>query len=248
MTQWYDDDSFWADTEAVVFTPERLTGAADEVDQVVKLVELAPGSAVLDLGCGPGRHSLAFAERGYRVTGVDRTARYLDRARNSAAEQNLEIEWVHADMREFCREESFDLTVSLLTSFGYFEDAADDRRVMQHAVASLRPGGRMVIEMMGKEILARIFRQRDWQELRDGTLLLEHREVSDDWSWLNARWIIVRAGERIERCFRLRVYSAVELKNLLTDVGFASVHAYGSLAGTPYDHNAQRTVIVAEKG
>jgi len=58
---------------------------------------------VLELACGPGRHALEFARRGYRVTGVDRTARYLETAREKAGEEGLDVEWVEADMRTLRR-------------------------------------------------------------------------------------------------------------------------------------------------
>jgi SAM-dependent methyltransferase len=150
-------------------------------------------------------------------------------------------------MRRFRRDSVFDVAVNLLTSFGYFADAAEDRRVAENLFASLKPGGHLVMELMGKEILARVFRRYDWHEEPDGTLVLEERTIKPDWSWIEVRWIIVRGNDRRECRFGHRLYSAVELRELLTSVGFASVSAYGSLDATPYDNNAERLVVVAKK-
>ncbi len=247
MPEWYEDEQFWEDTESVIFTEERCKQASGEVDHVLGLVKLQAGAAMLDLGCGIGRHSLEFAKRGYQVTGVDRTARYLDRARKSGREQGFEIEWIQDDMRRFRRDNSFDLVVSLLTSFGYFDDRADDGRILENVAASLKPGGRFVIDLMGKEVLARIFQQRDWHEQPDGTLVLEERELKDHWSRLDLRWIIMRAEQRREQRFTLRLYAAGELMDLLAAAGLSEITAYGSLVGKPYDNTAERLVIVGTK-
>ena len=248
MSEWHESDAFWEDTAPFVFDQARLKSASEEAEQVLKLLGLPDGAAILDLGCGVGRHSLEFARRGMRVTGVDRTEGYLERARAESAEQGLDVEWVRADMREFRRENVFDAAVSLLTSFSYFADPAEDRRVAENVLASLKPGGRFVIDLMGKEVLARIFREKDWHEEPDGTLLLEERRVTQEWGQLQARWIIIRDGARNEHRFTLRLYSAAELSRLLRDAGFSTVTAYGSLAGAPYDEKAERLVLVACKG
>ncbi len=247
MSEWHESDTFWEDTASVVFNQARLGSAPDEAKQVLDLLHLPQGAAILDLGCGVGRHSLEFARRGFQVTGVDRTVRYLKQARANAAEQGLDIEWVRADMRHFQRPNAFDAAVSLLTSFSYFADPAEDRLVTERVLAGLKPGGRFLIELMGKEVLARIFQERDWHEEPDGTLLLEERRVTHDWGQLDARWIVIRDKSRTEHRFTLRLYSAAELSRLLRDSGFSTTAAYGSLAGAPYDEKAERLVVVGHK-
>ncbi len=247
MDAWYDNDTLWDDLAAVLFTEDRWGSAPAEIEQLVALIKLPPGSAVLDMGCGPGRHSLEFARRGFSVTGVDRTARYLSEAQDKALRDSLEAEWVEADMRRFRRENTFDVAVSLLTSFGYFEDPADDQRVVENLFASLKPSGHVVMDVMSKEVLARIFRPRDWHEEPDGTILLEERTVTRDWSRIDVRWIVIKGEQRQEHRFGHRIYSAVELKDLLAGAGFINATAYGSLKGAAYDHEAERLVIVAQK-
>ena len=112
---------------------------------------------------------------------------------------------------------------------------------------SLKDGGVFVVDVVGKEILARIFQERDWHEI-DGAIMLEERKVSRDWGWMENRWMLLKGGRVKEFRFSLRPYSAAELTRLLTDCGFARTQVYGSLAGTPYDHQAKRLVVVAHKG
>jgi SAM-dependent methyltransferase len=244
---WYEQDNFWATFEPVMFTQQRITGAGEEVEQVLTLLDLQAGAKVCDLCCGVGRHSLELTRRGFEVTGVDRTARYLARARAKAKDEGLNVEFVAADARNFERTEAFDVVLNLFTSFGYFEDDDDNTRMLENVHASLKPAGRLVVEIMGKEALARVFRERDWHE-SDDTIILEERKLSEDWRRIESRWILIKDGKQQAECrFSLRLYSAVELKDLLKRCGFSQVDIYGSLAGEPYDQNAKRLVVVARK-
>ncbi len=243
---WYEQNTFWETVAPTLFTQQRWEDAPAEVDQVVSLLGVEPGAHVLDLCCGVGRHSLALARRGFCVTGVDRTQPYLDRAAEQAEAEGLEVEFVQSDMRSFCRPDAFDAVVNLFTSFGYFEDPEDDRQVAANMYRSLKAGGVFLIDMMGKEVLARIFRERDWYE-EDGVLVLQERKIAQNWSWMENRWILLAGDSRTELNLSHRIYSAVELASLLTECGFAHVEAYGNLDGSAYDHLARRLVIVARK-
>lgn len=247
MGEWHENEQLWVDLGPVMFTPQRRAQAPSEVDKICKLVDLPRVVEVLDVGCGVGRHSVAFAKRGHKVTGIDAVGPYLDEAIAQAATHEIPVEFLKADMRAFRREDSFDLVVNLLTAFGYFADPADDRRVVENMVASMRSCGAIVIDLMPREVLARIFRERDWSEHEDGTILLEERTLRDDWTMLDVRWIVFRGAERLTHAFSLRLYTADQLLSLFRAAGCADVRAYGSLDGAPYDHKAERLVVVARK-
>jgi SAM-dependent methyltransferase len=216
------------------------------MDRLVKLLDLEPGCTVCDLCCGVGRHSLELARRGFGVTAVDRTQRYLDEAAATARTENLAVEFVHEDMRHFCRPDSFDVMLNLFTSFGYFEAQRDDRQVIENAHRSLTNGGRFVLDLMSKEIIARIFRPRDWHPVDDG-ILLEDRKIVDGWTRIENRWTLIRDGQQHEWTFSHRLYSAAELCALLEDCRFGEIRVCGGLDGSPYDDTAERLVIVARK-
>jgi SAM-dependent methyltransferase len=247
MTDWYADDSFWETFQGYMFDSRRLALTGAEVDQMSSLLGLQSGAAVLDLCCGIGRHSIEFARRGFKVTGVDRTLPYLDQARSGASKENLKIEFVQADMREFSRPAAFDGAINFFTAFGYFDDPADDAKVARNLFDSLKPGGRLIVDVVGKEILAGRFRERDWSRRDDGTIMLEERRVLDGWKRLESRWIRIRGNERREATLILRLYSGAELESVLRAAGFREVSLYGSLSAKAYDQNAERLVAVASK-
>lgn len=243
---WHEDDAFWIARDRFMFSPQARERAIADLEHVVTFLQIATGAAVLDMCCGPGRHCIELARRGYRVTAVDRTAAYLDQARRLADEAGVNVDVVQDDMRCFCRPDGFDAAVNLFTSFGYFDDPAEDRQVLVNLHRSLKAGGRLVMDMMGKEILARVFQPRTWEE-QDGVLLAAERHVERDWSWMKVREIYMDGTRREERTFEHRLYSAAELKGLLLNVGFAEVRVFGSMDGVPYDQHARRLVAVARK-
>lgn len=240
---WHEDDSFWEVWGPLMFTPEKIAYAKDEMEKVTALVGLEPGASVLDLCCGVGRCSLELARRGFRVTGVDRTAGYLEQAREKAEQENLDVEFIREDMRRFVRPESFDCVISMYTSWSYFEDPEEDRQVIVNICSSLKPGGVLVLQTHGKETLARVFQERGWQE-RDGIMWLYEREVRNNWSWMWNRWIMLRGDERIEGEVSHRLYAGSEIVALFKDSGFSRAEVFGDLDGNPYNHTARQLIAV----
>ena len=154
-------------------------------------------------------------------------------------------------MRELAWPDYFDLALSIFTSFGYFEDPKDDLEAARSLCRALKPGGVLVMELVGKEVLARMFSDRDCQRLADGRLWVEERRVVNNWSWVQSRWALVPEGdsEGVPEEFQVehRIYSAVELSALLREAGFGRVDIYGHLEGVPYDQDARRLVAVARR-
>jgi len=247
MKAWHEEDAFWTKWAPFIFFERRWEQARGEVADIISLLKVSPGASILDLCCGPGRHSLQLARSGFSVTGVDRTKMYLEKARKQAEKEGLEAEFIQNDMRTFCRPDTFNVVINLFTSFGYFEDMNDDRRVAENVYRSLRENGVFLIDTMGKEVLARVFRERDWYEV-NGILVLQEHRVSRNWSWMENRWIMVKDGKTEESRLSHRLYSAAELTALLRDCGFGAIDVYGDLTGTPYDHTAKRLVMAAHKG
>ena len=136
--EWFEDETLWRELYPYVFPADRVAAAPAQVTQILALAGI-DGGAVLDLCCGPGRHSLEFARRGFTVTGVDRSPFLLERAREKADAAALTVEWVLDDMRQFQRPAAFDLACNLFTSFGYFEHEEDNLRVLRNI--SAEPAG-----------------------------------------------------------------------------------------------------------
>jgi SAM-dependent methyltransferase len=244
--EWFEDESFWAATYPFLFSETRFEAAEQHLEDILVLVGIESGS-VLDLCCGPGRTCIPLAQRGFRVTAVDRSPFLLEKGKERAAHENLNIEWVESDMREFERPAAFDLVLNLNTSFGYFDDRDEDVGVLRKIFGSLKPGGCLVMDLMGKEKLARIFQPTTSEKLEDGTLLVQRHEIFDEWTRVRNEWIIIKGSEVRTFEFHHTIYSGQELKDRLLAVGFGDVKLCGSFDGEEYGTESNRFVAVARK-
>ncbi len=244
--EWFENESFWRETYAFMFPDTRI---AEATDQVAKALALASpsGNAVLDLCCGPGRCAVALAKQGLSVTGVDRTRYLLDKARARARKEDVRVEWIQEDMRNFVRKGSYDLALSMFTSFGYFGSRNEDFLVLKNVFTSLRPKGHFLIDLLGKEKLAKIYQPSLAETAPDGSILIQQPQILDGWSRLCNRWTIVRNGKARRFTFELNLYSGQELRESLERAGFRNVRLYGNLRGEPYGPDAQRLVAIGSK-
>ena len=243
---WHQDEAFWRDFGPLMFGPEAFTQAAEQVPELLALAGLTTGR-VLDLGCGPGRHSLPLAEAGCAVTAVDRSAGLLAdlRDRATAAGLNEAIEVVEADMREFQREQAFDLALVMWTSFGYFDDEADHDQVLQNLYMSLVEGGCLILDMVGLEYLCRHLQAIHATDLDDGRLLIERPALTDDLTRLDNEWLLID-GEQVRRAqFSHRVWSGEAMIGLLRRNGFIIEGVYGDFTRAEYDLDSERQIVVA---
>ncbi|HEY7337120.1 MAG TPA: class I SAM-dependent methyltransferase [Bryobacteraceae bacterium] len=243
--QWFEDEEFWRIFYPWMFAAERRFQAAPlEVEQLLALSGVS-GGAALDLCCGPARHSLLLAEKGFRVTGVDRTPFLLAKAKERAASAGASIEFVQCDARDFLRPGAFDLAVNLFTSFGYFETREEDLTLLRNVRTSLKPGGVFIMDLVGKECVAASPGKTRWEQSSDGDILIDHAEVVPGWAKLRLHWLLVKGEQARRFSFDLNLYSGVELCAALERAGFSDIQIFGSLAGAPYDAKSLRLVARA---
>jgi SAM-dependent methyltransferase len=225
---------------------ERSAAAEAQALAAAELAACPPGGDLLDAPCGFGRHSLPLARAGYRVVGVDRAQPLIDEAQRRARGERWP-KFARADYRELpLADASFDAALNLFSSLGYLGDE-EDTRALAEIGRVLRPGRRLVIEIMHRDLLVRRFVEHDWQMLGEGRLLLEQRTF-DPASGLaqTTQTLIDAGGERDSRTFSLRVYTATELLAMLDRAGFAEAKCHGDLRGAPFTTDT-RLVVVARR-
>jgi SAM-dependent methyltransferase len=242
--RWYDGffEAEWLD---YVQPDAELT--LRQVDLLVEALGLAAGDSLLDVACGRGRHSIELARRGFRVTGVDLSPRSLELARTAAGEAGVGVELRRLDMRELDYDGVFDAVVNLFSAFGYFSKDVDNERVVQRVATALRPGGRFIIDTINPIGLARVFRERDWHELDDGSVLLEQRRYDQLSGRIRGTWTVVGGdGSRSVLEHSVRAYTPAELSTLLERAGLDVERAWGSWDRSELG-DGTRTILLARK-
>jgi SAM-dependent methyltransferase len=135
----------------------------------------------------------------------------------------------------------------MFSSFGYFDDRAEDAAVLRNIFESLRPGGVFLVDLIGKEILAKIFQRSSAETLPDGSLMVEQRKIVDGWTRALNEWTIIRKGRSRTFAFHINLYSGQELRKEMEHVGLVDVKLYGNLDGDPYGPDASRLIAVGSK-
>jgi len=213
-----------------------------EADLAWRLLGLEPGTEVLDLACGHGRLANRLARRGARVTGLDRSALFLEKARADAAALGVEVEYVEGDMRELPWRGRFDAALNWFTAFGYHPD--DELRAILRGVReALRPGGRFALETISYPALWARFQRASVTE-RDGDFLLEVRRLEPARGGAQTEFIAIRDGVTRRYDVFVRMPTFTELRDWMLGAGFTSVEAFGG-DGEPLAHEHFRMIALA---
>jgi SAM-dependent methyltransferase len=240
-------DAFFSEFYLRAFAEdERDARARDQALAAAALAGCPAGGDILDVPCGFGRHTLPLAAAGYRAVGVDRAQTLIDEAKRRAGGERWP-KLVRADYRELpFADGSFDAALNLFSSLGYLGDE-EDTRALAEIGRVLRPGARLLVELMHRDRLVRTFTEQDWNLMGEGRLLLEQRTF-DPVSGIaqTTQTLIEPGGERDSRTFSIRVYTATELLAMLERAGFAEARCHGDLQGGPFATDT-RLVVVARR-
>jgi SAM-dependent methyltransferase len=240
-------DDFFGEFYLRAYASAEADAAAEtQALAAARLAGCPDGGDVLDVPCGYGRHVVPLARAGYRAVGVDRSETLLAEARRRAGHERWP-KLTRADYRELpFPEGSFDVALNLFSSLGYLGDE-DDTRVLAEIGRVLRPGGRLVVEIVHRDMLVSGFTERDWYAVGEGRLMLQQRTFDPvEGIAQTTQTVIYGSGERESRPFSVRVYTATELLAMLGRAGFVEPRCHGSLAGEPFAVGT-RLVIVARR-
>jgi len=219
-----------------------------ESDGVMHLLGLEPGSAVLDVPCGYGRHAIELAARGCEVLGVDLSATHLSSARQASLvrwpEGRSGLQFLQADMLTLKYAERFDAVINMFFSFGFFASDDENMRVLRNFMHATRRGGQFLMhtDVNMPRIRSGQYKTRERRLLTTGgTLVIEElyvpatRRIEGSWT------IEGRDAGRVE--YSVRVYETDEFMAMCLEAGFQTCKAYSNWDGAPYDAEMSEEVI-----
>ena len=235
--EWFRD---WFGEEYLALYPHRdETEAREAVDLFRDVAPSTPLSRVLDLACGAGRHLRELRDDGFAAIGLDLSPTLLRSARSAAPADPL----VRGDMRQLpFADAAFDGLTSFFTSFGYFADPVDDRRVLREMERVLAPGGVFMLDFMNAARVRAELVPEDHREV-DGKRVVQTREIADGVVVKRIRIEPSDGGEVRHFEERVRLYRCDELVSLLAAVGLVTRHRFGDYRGAPFGKGSPRLIL-----
>jgi SAM-dependent methyltransferase len=225
----------------------RLERDREEVARLLEILRLPVGARILDVPCGQGRHAHLLAEHGYDVRGLDYSEDLLRRARERG--EGAHLKYVRGDMRRLARGWSgrFDGVINLFTSFGFFLDPADDRKVIAEFARVLKPGGVLVWHGGSRDGVAARFLARDWWKADDGTMIGHERSFDPLSGVLHIRSTWSGRSGSGEREHRIRLYTATRIAELCADAGLIVEEAFDGWRDRPLRRTSSEMLLVARR-
>jgi SAM-dependent methyltransferase len=246
VRQWWE--RFFSDDYLLTVPPPTAAQINKQVDFIEQSLGLPKGAMVLDVGCGLGLHAIELARRGYLVVGLDLSLAMITRAAETAQQQGLKINFLHADIREIAFEGAFDAVISMGTTFGFFDDDAN-RDVLNRLYQALRPGGRILLDVVNRDYVVRWQPNLVWFE-GEGCVCMEE----SDFNYFNSRLVVKRTvmredGQQNNSEYSLRAYSLHELGQLTQALGFRVIEVSGQEAtrGVFFGNVSTRILMLAER-
>ena len=244
MPEWFTTffDSLANDFWDAAMPPE-VTAA--EIAYLRRTLALDDGATVLDVPCGRGRHAVALARDGLRVTGVDISLDAVEELRRRAAASKVDVDARVGDMRDLDLG-PFDAAYTLGNSVGYF-DPAGTGRFLAGVARALRPGGRFVLEthMVAEALLPKLEEESTYSA--GGITMSDRNRYDVRESRLDTTVTFARDGEVVSREMSVWVLTSGALVGLVTGAGFEVEALHGDLDGAPFGLGSSRVLVVAQR-
>lgn len=241
MTAWFRE-SFGEDY-LLVYKHRSQKEADQQISLILPLLELKAGEHILDLCCGTGRHSVALAKNGYRVTGFDLSDTLLAYAQQH--NDGLPVTYQQGDMRELPFPNGFfNVVLNLFTSFGYFIEDSENEKVLQEISRVLQPGGRYLIDFLNRDYVQKHINPLTERQ-ENGVTIREERTLDGDYV---KKKIIVTEGsdERIYR-ERVKMYPREEMQEMIERSGLVVERIFGDYDRSDYTADSPRMIFFGRK-
>ncbi|HEY4279383.1 MAG TPA: class I SAM-dependent methyltransferase [Conexibacter sp.] len=207
---------------------ERMGGydsTSEDAAKMIAFLGLAPGTTVVDAGCGFGRYCAALTEQGMVATGIDISPAAIAEAEKRSPGPRYLI----ADLTQPLPEGvgPFDVLVNLYSSWGYGATEAEDIEMLRAFHRLVKPGGKIVMQLSDLERSRHRLKTDAGVVVRDTNGVTETLDVDFTTGRLHVRYEL--DGDVVHS--RIRMYEAEDLQKMLEDVGFTDVQRYGDFDG-----------------
>jgi len=225
------DDNWWQElfdeiyllTDARTVCDEKLTG--QEVNFLEETVDLDKSASILDLCGGQGRHSLELSRRGFmNVTVLDYSRYLVDLGEKRAKQEGLNTIFIQGDARNTgLRRQSFQFIIIMASSFGYFADEDENKKILNEAFRLLLPKGTLLLDLPDRDYVLQNFNPLSCHKVNEDITVSRERELGDDIIYSRETVTSEKKGCICNRTYCIRLYSPEKISDLMYSVGFSSI-------------------------
>ncbi len=241
MTRWIED-WFGSEYYALLYKHRDCEEAKLFLDNLISLLKLPAKSKILDCGCGRGRHSIYLCEKGFDVTGIDLSEKNIQSVKDS---ERKNLAFYTYDIREIFRINYYDVSLSLFTSFGYFENDYENNKMIKSISSSLKKGGLFVLDFMNankkrQELVCDETTNADGinfsiKRFTENNFIIKEISVSDK----DKNYLFIE---------KVKAYKQAELENFFTQNKLEVVHLLGDYQMNPFDgKKSERLILIGKK-
>ena len=228
-----------------LYIPEELTKR--ELDFIIPYFNLQPGSKVLDIMCGYGRHSIGLARKGMNVTAVDNLSDYIREIKKIAADENLSLKAIQSEILLYQPVGKFDLALCMGNSLNFFNET-DCIKLMKAVADSLHKGGHFLINTWSlAETVIKNFTGKSWsyegdyKVLNDSVYLFNPTRIETEFIMIDKE-----GNTEIKQAIDY-IFSYAEMQKMLNAAGFEMQKVYSIPGKKEFSVGEPRAYIIAQK-
>ncbi len=225
-----------------LLTPERKV---KEIDFVLQHAKVEPSAAILDVGCGFGRHSIELARRGYKVVGIDSSATMIAAAEERSAGIWGQPTFTQARAEEFTSQDQFDAAICLFSTLGQIDSQGENSNLVKRVAEVLRPKGHFIVEVPNHLWVAENLKAEErFGDNENYTHIT--RQYDQKNKIVSEKFELVSPQGIQEYFLRYRLYSQKELGELFSLANLNIRFIFGDYDGNPYTYYSPVIILVTQ--
>ena len=237
-SKWYKD--WFGEEYLAVYAHRNLLEAKSLIDLIESELPLENSDRIIDVACGNARHAKLLARKHHTIFGIDLSITLLKSACLHKPNRSFPF-LVQSDMRHLPFADTFDVVLSLFTSFGYFRSETMNRQVLCEYARILKSGGRLAIDFLNPDHVR--------ANLQPVSIRTSGKLKIKEERWIIEDRVFKQITINNDKTFSesVRLYDLDEMKEMLSSAGLKIFKTFGEYNGSKYKYNSSRMILFALK-